>query len=166
MLPILPVDPKNNIRMNSKQSRKLENKKELLRRSSNTCVYCSCELTLENMTVDHIKPKSEGGSNMLYNMAACCYKCNNLKSDMDHKMFIELIKEDGGIEKIREIVKLKNISNNLPDILINKCNTLASILKHVKNGCADDMMYNDFRSNIDDINRIAAEIIEKRFKSV
>lgn len=152
--------------MSSKQSKKLENKKELLRRSSNTCIYCSCELTLESMTIDHIKPRSEGGSNMLYNMAACCYKCNNLKSNVDHKLFIEMIREDGGIEKIQAIVRSKSASNNLPDAMASKCNSIIRIMKYIKDNCADDLMYKDLRSNIDDINDIAAEIIEGRFRSV
>lgn len=166
MRPILPVDPKSSIFMNDKQSKKLENKKQLLKRSSNMCVYCSCDLTLDTMTIDHIIPKSGGGPNMLYNMAACCYKCNNLKSNMDHKLFIELMAEDDGINKIQEIIKSKNAIDNLPDILAMKCNTIISMIRHIKNGCIDDSIYRDLSDNAESVNNIVTEIINNRFKSI
>lgn len=34
-----------------------------------------------HMTVDHIKPKSQGGSYSYDNLRAMCYVCNNMRAD-------------------------------------------------------------------------------------
>lgn len=40
----------------------------------NVCAYCG-ELMIEG-TIDHILPKSSGGSNELHNLLLCCRECN------------------------------------------------------------------------------------------
>lgn len=49
----------------------------VLRRDSNRCGYCGNHAS----TIDHILPRSRGGKDSWENLAACCLKCNNLKSD-------------------------------------------------------------------------------------
>lgn len=43
------------------------------------CPYCGIKLTLENSTVDHRVPKSEGGSAARPNRTICCEDCNKAK---------------------------------------------------------------------------------------
>jgi hypothetical protein len=45
------------------------------------CEYCktSSRLTGMPLTMEHIKPKSLGGSDDLNNLAAACYRCNEFK---------------------------------------------------------------------------------------
>ena len=47
------------------------------------CVYCGKGLTRANQdfTVDHIIPLSKGGGNGLWNLAPCCFNCNQSKKD-------------------------------------------------------------------------------------
>lgn len=45
------------------------------------CVFCGCDLTLHNMTVEHIIPQSKGGKTTWDNVAVACYACNNKKGD-------------------------------------------------------------------------------------
>ncbi len=56
------------------------------RDKSSECFYCqkSVEDLREQgicMTVDHVLPKSLGGSNESINLVTACEKCNNCKSD-------------------------------------------------------------------------------------
>lgn len=40
------------------------------------CAYCGSE---ENLTLDHITPRSKGGSDRLTNVLCACKECNNSK---------------------------------------------------------------------------------------
>lgn len=43
------------------------------------CPYCLNEFSLKKATVDHIIPKSRGGSSESYNLVWACKRCNNEK---------------------------------------------------------------------------------------
>ena len=43
------------------------------------CCYCQ---KAKSVTVDHVIPRSKGGSNDLSNLVGCCYPCNQKKADM------------------------------------------------------------------------------------
>ena len=49
----------------------------VLRRDSHRCAYCGRSAN----TIDHIQPKSRGGSDTWENLVACCLRCNNKKGD-------------------------------------------------------------------------------------
>lgn len=49
----------------------------VLRRDNFHCAYCGKSAN----TVDHVMPKSRGGSDSWENLVACCLKCNNAKGD-------------------------------------------------------------------------------------
>ena len=42
----------------------------------NECAYCGSE---ENLTIDHVIPRSKGGHNSVENMVCCCQSCNQDK---------------------------------------------------------------------------------------
>lgn len=41
-------------------------------------------------TVDHIQPKSHGGTNRRTNLVMACSLCNNKRQTMDHTHFLEI----------------------------------------------------------------------------
>ena len=47
------------------------------------CAYCGSE---ENLTLDHITPRSKGGSNRITNVLCACKECNNSKN---HQVWYE-----------------------------------------------------------------------------
>lgn len=49
----------------------------VLRRDNHRCAYCGKAAN----TIDHVQPKSRGGSDSWENLVACCVRCNNLKAD-------------------------------------------------------------------------------------
>jgi 5-methylcytosine-specific restriction endonuclease McrA len=49
----------------------------VLRRDGHRCAYCQRSAN----TIDHVQPKSRGGSDSWENLVACCLRCNNKKGD-------------------------------------------------------------------------------------
>ncbi len=45
------------------------------------CSYCGIQLTRKSATIDHIVPKSKGGSSSEFNLALACKPCNGRKAD-------------------------------------------------------------------------------------
>jgi 5-methylcytosine-specific restriction endonuclease McrA len=56
-------------------------KKNILIRDKNTCQYCKEKHSERTLTIDHIIPKSRGGSSKWDNLVAACKRCNAFKAD-------------------------------------------------------------------------------------
>ncbi|MBD2461093.1 HNH endonuclease [Oscillatoria sp. FACHB-1407] len=54
------------------------NRREVLRRDNHTCQYCG---STRNLTIDHIMPRSRGGTHTWDNVVAACDRCNSRKGD-------------------------------------------------------------------------------------
>jgi 5-methylcytosine-specific restriction endonuclease McrA len=50
----------------------------VLRRDGNRCVYCGSN---QNLTLDHVVPRSQGGKDTWGNLVAACQECNTLKGN-------------------------------------------------------------------------------------
>ncbi len=48
-------------------------------RDKNHCQYCAKSFPTEELTLDHVLPKSRGGKNTWTNLVASCKKCNQRK---------------------------------------------------------------------------------------
>ena len=55
------------------------NRQNVIWRDNNKCQYCAKTFSTENLTVDHIIPKSRGGAKSWTNLVAACKKCNQKK---------------------------------------------------------------------------------------
>ena len=53
-------------------------RKRLFKRDNFQCGYCGSQ---KNLTIDHVIPKSRGGSNGWNNLVTCCSRCNSFKGD-------------------------------------------------------------------------------------
>ena len=62
------------------QSRALS-RKNILLRDRNTCQYCGTVLPSSELTLDHVIPRSRGGSSTWENLVACCHSCNRRKGN-------------------------------------------------------------------------------------
>jgi 5-methylcytosine-specific restriction endonuclease McrA len=56
-------------------------RKGILLRDGFTCQYCQSKLPAGDLTLDHVVPRSRGGLSTWENLVACCFRCNNRKSD-------------------------------------------------------------------------------------
>lgn len=46
-----------------------------------TCQYCAVRFATEDLTFDHVLPRSRGGSTNWENIVTCCIACNSAKAD-------------------------------------------------------------------------------------
>ncbi|MEM1000229.1 MAG: HNH endonuclease [Bacteroidota bacterium] len=68
-------------------------RQNIFKRDGYQCVYCSSR---DNLTLDHVIPRSKGGRDSWHNLVTACQKCNTQKGDrtpeeaempMSHKPF-------------------------------------------------------------------------------
>jgi 5-methylcytosine-specific restriction endonuclease McrA len=65
--------------MKTKQKR--DRRIRLLRKNGPCCYWCHETFSPHQLTLDHLKPRSRGGSNKLENLRLACFPCNNRRSD-------------------------------------------------------------------------------------
>ncbi|AOW98702.1 MAG: HNH endonuclease [Moorea sp. SIO1F2] len=58
----------------------------LLEKWNRKCAYCGTTGT--QLEIEHIKPKSKGGSDRVSNLAIACHPCNQAKSSQDIELFL------------------------------------------------------------------------------
>lgn len=63
------------------------------------CVYCDQQFNPEDLTLDHIIPRSKGGSSMTSNLVPSCRNCNRAKSSRN---WLEFMRETFGLQPNRE----------------------------------------------------------------
>ncbi|MGH8338702.1 MAG: HNH endonuclease [Gammaproteobacteria bacterium] len=61
------------------------NRPNLAKRDQSTCQYCGTMLPLDDLTVEHIMPRSRGGPTSWENCVAACTACNARKADQTPK---------------------------------------------------------------------------------
>jgi 5-methylcytosine-specific restriction endonuclease McrA len=65
--------------MKTKQKR--DRRHRLLRKNGSRCYWCHEVFLPHLLTLDHLKPRSRGGSNKLENLRLACFPCNNRRGD-------------------------------------------------------------------------------------
>src|SRR5690606_3776537 len=75
-------------------------RRKLFREQQQLCFYCGVSMTLANgysntCTVEHLKPRSQGGTNASDNIVAACYTCNHTRGDTCWEAFKEQVSENG-----------------------------------------------------------------------
>lgn len=56
-------------------------RKVLIKRDKSCCQYCGKKLSASQITIDHVKPKAQGGTTSFVNCVVSCLLCNNKKAD-------------------------------------------------------------------------------------
>jgi 5-methylcytosine-specific restriction endonuclease McrA len=54
------------------------NRREVFRRDGHTCQYCG---STKHLTLDHVIPRSKGGTHTWDNVVTACERCNSTKGD-------------------------------------------------------------------------------------
>jgi hypothetical protein len=53
-------------------------RKVVFMRDGHACVYCGSK---DQLTIDHLHPRTRGGKTVYENVVTCCWECNNAKGD-------------------------------------------------------------------------------------
>ena len=77
------------------------------------CFYTGCKVTLEDMYIDHINPKANGGTDTLDNLVLCCGRINLAKKDKTIPPFAEVVTE------IVKIIFLPKVLKVLEEMQLN-----------------------------------------------
>ena len=81
MTPLLPTPEHylyNLITMTNSEARKLW-RRAIKEHFNCTCVYCGNNYEIHELTLDHVKAKSNGGETLTSNLVPACQKCNQGK---------------------------------------------------------------------------------------
>lgn len=91
-------------------------------RSDGKCVYCGAKAT----EIDHVIPRSKGGTNSTYNLVASCRSCNEKKSNLTLKAFGKLMGRDYSHLEPRKLPKDAAIVQSARNYTIREITKLVS----------------------------------------
>ena len=77
--------------LNKKYPLTKEKLAKIMEKTNEKCYYCPNPLNENNITIDHLKPVSKGGTNHLNNLVPACRSCNFSKQDMNSGEFKEKV---------------------------------------------------------------------------
>lgn len=66
-----------------------DKKAYLLERESYCCIYCGIHASQAKMQIEHVIPKSKGGTDSLNNLVLSCKACNQEKGDQNVKIYLK-----------------------------------------------------------------------------
>ena len=78
-----------------------ELKSYLFKKHNGRCVYCGSKAA----EIEHVIPKSEGGTDSVHNLVIACRKCNELKGKLSLKEFGKLMNKDFSHLESKELPK-------------------------------------------------------------
>jgi 5-methylcytosine-specific restriction endonuclease McrA len=56
-------------------------RRNVFKRDHYTCQYCGCQPGSEELTIDHVVPRAQGGTSRWENCVLACVECNKRKAD-------------------------------------------------------------------------------------
>ena len=85
MTPVLPTFKHytyNLLAMQSADAKRLW-RKAIKEANNYECIYCGKSHSENDLTIDHVQPRSMGGNNISSNCVPACVKCNQSKGSQD-----------------------------------------------------------------------------------
>lgn len=90
MTPLFPTPDyylTNLIAMTSPEAKRLW-RRAIKEHFGNTCIYCGELYEQNELTLDHVHPRSRGGSDLASNTVCACKACNQKKGSTDWREFM------------------------------------------------------------------------------
>ena len=113
-------------------------KEKILEKQGNCCHYCGKKLEADEITIDHLLPRSRGGKTDKSNLAICCGKCNSEKSSMTEQEYWKYLEIKKLLTNEKEIKALKRLI--LKDYFSIK-NLNIEEIKNILKKSMDDMIF-------------------------
>jgi len=90
-------------------------KQRAIKANDMVCFYCGRVCIVKELCIDHVFPKSRGGTHEKSNLVNACKKCNLLKRDLSLREFLEkILDERFGIQCRLEYLRI--VTNKLLNI--------------------------------------------------
>tara|TARA_R100001443_G_scaffold50720_2_gene62738 strand:+ start:232 stop:561 length:330 start_codon:yes stop_codon:yes gene_type:complete len=109
MTPLLP-NPEhylyNLITMTSPDAKRLW-RKAIKEKFNCQCVYCGNNYDLQQLTLDHVKPRTFGGESITSNLVPACKQCNQGKGSTN---WLKWMRQTFGQQPLREQTILAHIN--------------------------------------------------------
>lgn len=91
-------------------------------RSGGKCVYCGAKAE----EIDHVIPRSNGGTNSTYNLVASCRSCNEKKSNLTLKAFGKLMHKDYSYLEPKKLPKDAAIVQSARNYMVKEISKLVA----------------------------------------
>ena len=82
------------------------NKGKLLEEQGGFCNGCEVEFTIRHFEIDHIIPRSKGGTDHISNLQLLCSNCNRVKGNMSQEELMVRLTDKGYIKKKKKKIEL------------------------------------------------------------
>lgn len=104
---------------NSKRNSIRFSRKNVWIRDEGRCQYCGCEVSIKNFTLDHVVPRTLGGTTVWTNVVTCCASCNQRKGDkLLHKCGMKLRKtpsKPATLPYVQDVDYYAGYNNKMPE---------------------------------------------------
>lgn len=97
-------------------------RKYIFSKTKGRCSYCGAEAT----EIDHIVPKSKGGTNSSYNLTPACRACNQIKSNLSLKDFGKIMDKDYSHLEPKKLPKDAAIVQSARNYMVKEITKLVS----------------------------------------
>ena len=94
----------------------------IFNRSNNKCVYCGAKAT----EIDHIVPRTKGGTNSVHNLVASCRACNQMKSNKTLKEFGKIMNKNFSHLEPKKLPKDASIVQTARNYMVKEITKLVS----------------------------------------
>ena len=84
----------------------------LMKRDGGVCVWCSCPITDENYSADHVIPQHDGGTWNQANLVLACRACNHRRGHMDALVWARICVERGQRVQLKVLARAISASGN------------------------------------------------------
>ena len=85
-------------------------RREIFRRERGYCFYCLRKITRTTGALDHVVPRSRGGSSAFDNLVACCQECNSRKRVNTAASFLRTLFRSGRLTSAEFSQRLNALS--------------------------------------------------------
>ena len=92
----------------------------IFNRSAGKCVYCGAKAE----EIDHVIPRSKGGTNSTYNLVASCRACNEKKSNKTLKEFGKIMNKDYSHLEPKKLHKDASIVQSIRNYMVKEITKL------------------------------------------
>lgn len=109
-------------------------------KTNGLCWYCGT-LVLVGIGIDHIIPRSKGGSDAIENLVPCCKKCNDLKSNRT-------------LEEFRRVSACRVKFTPEQQVLLEELGMFSRINKHIRNIVSKHIFYFEARKLVKEVSNV------------